>query len=119
MSKSKQSKGKPQMTSTAEAILAHPLGEARDLFKVDNTGIWRKVHVKDAADDKWEWICALVEVLAYARTADNEGWGKVLRFYDPDGVEHQWIMPEEILASDKSELCGQLLRRGLRISTSK
>jgi putative DNA primase/helicase len=58
-------------------------------------------------------------VVAYARNTDNEGWGKLLRFRDPDGKPHDWVMPEEMLAGESSELCRQLMRRGLRICPSK
>jgi putative DNA primase/helicase len=65
------------------------------------------------------FICAPLHVIAYARTAEAEEWGKILRFKDIQGGEHQWLLPLSLLARDTVEIRSKLLSRGLRMSASK
>jgi len=65
------------------------------------------------------WICAPVHVVAHARTADKEEWGKLLRFSDPEGCTHQWVLPMSLLAKDPGEFRGKLLSLGLKISAAR
>jgi putative DNA primase/helicase len=55
------------------------------------------------------WVCSPLEVLAITRDHDNEHHGKLLRFYDYDGIEHRWPMPLELLCS-----CSWLFGYGAR-----
>jgi hypothetical protein len=90
-------------------------------FCLDDDGVKRMVQVRDgdALKEDPQWICAPLEVVAYARTAENDGWGKLLLFCDPEGVAHQWVLPAAMLAGDTSEFRGKLLSMGLKISASK
>jgi putative DNA primase/helicase len=58
-------------------------------------------------------------VVAYARTAEKEGWGKLLHFKDPEGSPHEWVLPLSLLAKDTSEFRGKLLGLGLKMSAAK
>lgn len=58
-------------------------------------------------------------MLAYARDDRQENYSKLLKFADPDGKVHQWLMPQEMLAGDGREIRGALLARGLRIGDDR
>ena len=72
-----------------------PAAELPGGFSLDEDGVKRMVQVRDADTlrEEPQWICAPLEVVAYARTAENDDWGKLLRFRDPEGIRHQWVMP--------------------------
>ena len=65
------------------------------------------------------YLCDPVEVVCRTRDRRGEDWGKLLRFKDPDGRLHEWIMPDALLANDRGEWRSHLLRLGLRISPAK
>src|SRR5215469_12812102 len=44
-------------------------------------------------DDKSIWLSPPFEVVAQTRNAEGKDWGLLLRWYDPDNVEHEWAMP--------------------------
>jgi putative DNA primase/helicase len=60
-------------------------------------------------------VCSRLEVVALTR--DNMGceWGRLLRFRDPDGREHEWAMPTSMLAAEGAEYRARLLEQGLTI----
>ena len=69
--------------------------------------------------DEPKWICAPLHVVAYARTAEKEEWGKLLKFADPENCTHEWLLPLSLLAKDTAEFRGRLLSLGLKISPVK
>ena len=60
-------------------------------------------------------ICSHLEVVALTRDVKGTSWGRLLRFLDSDGTEHEWSMPMEMLAADGREYRARLLDEGLRI----
>ena len=65
------------------------------------------------------WVCSPLEILAITRDHDNENHGKLLRFYDYDGVEHKWPMPLELLAGDGATYRQALLSGGMQLAEGK
>lgn len=65
------------------------------------------------------WVCSSLEILAITRDHDNENHGKLLRFYDYDGIEHRWPMPLELLAGDGAAYRQALLSGGLQINEGR
>lgn len=61
-------------------------------------------------------VCSRLEVAARTRDQFNENHGRLLRFFDPDGILHQWAMPMEQLAGDGSALRQELFGKGLLIA---
>jgi len=91
-----------------------------DDFFLGEKGVW----FKPAPNAKGEqpapvWVCSPLEILAITRDQDNENHGKLLRFYDYDGIEHRWPMPMELLAGDGAAYRQILFSGGMRINEGK
>ncbi len=94
----------------------YPLGEG---FEVDREGVWFSIPISNGAEIQKTFVCAPLYVLAYARDDRNENYSKLLKFFDPDGKEHKWLMPQELLAGDGGELRRILLSKGFRLGEDK
>lgn len=92
----------------------YPLGEG---FEINHEGVWFLIPKQNQLEKIF--VCAPLYVLAYARDDRHENYSKLLRFADPDGKIHQWLMPQELLAGDGSEIRKTLLGRGLRIGEDR
>lgn len=64
-------------------------------------------------------ICSRLEVVARTRDQLGENHGRLLQFFDPDGIQHQWLMPMALLAGDGTSYREELLSKGLRIDSAK
>ncbi|MCE3232799.1 MAG: inner rane protein [Rickettsiaceae bacterium] len=62
------------------------------------------------------WLCSPLQVCAYFRNVQNEGFGLVLEFADWDGIVHQYLMPFSLLEKEEGEYRSTLADKGLRIS---
>lgn len=62
------------------------------------------------------WIAAPFEILGASRDPNGRGWGKWLRWRDPDRRQHVQHVAEAALQGDPSALCANLASDGLRIS---
>jgi putative DNA primase/helicase len=60
-------------------------------------------------------VCSRLEVVALTRDIHGSEWGRLLHFKDPDGGEHEWAMPTEMLGGDGTEYRARLLEQGLTI----
>lgn len=65
------------------------------------------------------FICSKLEVVAYIRDDNNENYGKLLVFKDPEQQIHEWPMPMELIAGDGTKYRAALLNRGLEISMNR
>jgi putative DNA primase/helicase len=89
-------------------------------FFLDATGVWFETPPKKEGEPPSRtWVCSPLEILSITRDHDNENHGKLLRFYDYDGVEHRWPMPLELLAGDGAAYRQVLLSRGLQLAEGK
>lgn len=52
---------------------------------------------------------------ALTRSVNNDEWGRLLTFPDPDGHEHSWVMPSSFLSGDGMPYREALLSMGLEI----
>jgi putative DNA primase/helicase len=64
-------------------------------------------------------VSSRVEVVALTRDESGGEWGRLLHFRDPDGRDHEWAMPTEMLASEGAEYRARLLEQGLTIYPSR
>lgn len=62
------------------------------------------------------WVCPLLEVVALVRDPHGEGWGKLVCFKDPDGVDKRRIIPDAMLSGDGTELERTLRGAGLKVA---
>jgi putative DNA primase/helicase len=89
-------------------------------FVLDEHGVWFETPAKKEGEQPDRtWVCSPLDILAITRDHDNENHGKLLRFYDYDGVEHKWPMPLELLAGDGATYRQVLLSGGMRLAESK
>ena len=56
---------------------------------------------------------------AYTRSSKSDSWGRLLLWKDPDGAEHKWACPAELLEAEGAELRRELAHHGLRIAPSR
>jgi putative DNA primase/helicase len=87
-------------------------------FKLTKDALYIEKELSDRKDGKTiveEPVCSRLEVIALTRDEKGGNWGRLLRYPDPDGREHQWSMPMEMLAGDGREYRGRLLEQGLKI----
>jgi putative DNA primase/helicase len=87
-----------------------------DNFFLNNKGVWFQPspNAKGEQPDPI-WVCSPLEILAITRDKDNKNHGKLLRFYDYDGLEHRWPMPMELLAGCGTSYRQILLSEGVQI----
>lgn len=95
-----------------------PSKERRQAFSVEDSGIWWT-----GVDQKGEALAPYrvgppLCVAAELRGTDQQNWGLLLTFKDPDGYEHRWGMPLRMLAGSCEEMRGELLRLGYKVATS-
>jgi len=65
------------------------------------------------------WVCSPLWTIAKTRDTRSGEWGRLLEWFDDDGVRHQWSMPLELLEGDGVDVRRELARLGLHIATSK
>ena len=99
-------------------VAAHEFGGGR--FEVTDKGVsFIGPDDKDGNPKPAVWICAPLHVVASTRDGQSSEWGRLLEWRDPDGVRHQWAMPNELLQGDGIEVRRELAREGLSISPVK
>jgi len=86
-------------------------------FALEYDAVYRIVE-KDGKEEQI-FICSRLEVVALVRNENSEGWGRLLRFKDPDCVIHMFAIPMKMLAGNGTELRAILLDYGLRITPGK
>lgn len=64
-------------------------------------------------------LCSPIEVIARTRDENNDNWGRVVRFRDPDGYVHEHAISMESLRGDGIEPIGRLLSWGLIINPGR
>src|SRR6185369_3131539 len=63
-------------------------------------------------------LAARVDVVAKTRDGIGENWGRLLRWRDHEGRQHQWAMPMEMLATEQGAVRARLLSEGLPFITT-
>jgi len=70
-------------------------------------------------DDKPVFIAAPFEILGRSRDPDGNGWGRYLRWSDPDGRVKERFVSDSALQGDPGPLAAGLADAGLRIERPK
>lgn len=86
-------------------------------FEINYEGVWFLIPKQNEIQKIF--VCSPLHVLAYARNARHDNYSKLLEFVDPDGKVHEWLMPQELLAGDGSEIRKTLLSMGLKIGEDR
>ncbi len=88
-------------------------------FRLTDQGITFVSKDKDGHQLPPRWICSPLHVVAKTRDAKSGEWGRLLEWWDDDGITHQWAMPLALLQGDASDVRRELARLGLAISPNK
>jgi uncharacterized protein (DUF927 family) len=99
--------------AAAPAPIAEPPTTRRH-FDVTANGVF---YVDEETGSKI-FVCSKLEVLAYARDANSEAWGRLLRWQDPCGNQHTWTVPMRLVVGDAVQVRETLADGGLDIGTS-
>ena len=89
------------------------------LFKLTVQGVFFIGQDDDGNDKAPVWICSPIGVIAKTGDAKSGEWGRLLEWFDDDGVGHQWAMPLELLEGGGIDFRRELARLGLHIGTSR
>ncbi|GAM53227.1 putative inner membrane protein [bacterium endosymbiont of Mortierella elongata FMR23-6] len=101
----------------SKSSLSCEYGDGR--FEVSARGLIFIGTDKDGREKAPLWLCSLLYVVAKTRDAKSGEWGRLLKWQDDDGVQHQWAMPIELLEGDGLDVRRELARRGLQVSPNK
>lgn len=88
-------------------------------FQLTTSGVVFLGKDKDGNELPPCWICSALNVIAKTRDAHSGEWGRLLEWFDDDGIKHQWAMPLALLQGDSSDVRRELANLGLTISPSK
>ena len=77
-------------------------------FKLSNDAIWFIKEDKDGSKVPIR-LASRVDVVAKTRDGVGENWGRLLRWRDHEGRQHQWAMPMEALAAEQGAVRARLL----------
>ena len=68
-----------------------------------DAGLWYAPPPKDERDQPTKIrLGTPIEVLELVRDGSSEGWGRRVKWHDPDGVPHCRVIPDELLAGNES-----------------
>jgi Domain of unknown function (DUF927) len=93
--------------------------EAEDKkFSMTENGLFRRVGT--AEPPRWEYVAQPFEILGCVRDPANargerDGWGRLLRFRNRDGVERDIMVSDAELHSDAGKLAATLADKGMAI----
>jgi Domain of unknown function (DUF927) len=96
-----------------------PDAEAEIKFSMTSTGgLFRRIGT--AEPPKWEHVAQPFEILGCVRDLANargerDGWGRLIRFRDRDGVERDVMVCDAELHSDAGKLAAMLADKGMAI----
>jgi hypothetical protein len=87
-------------------------------YTQDAKGIWYTPPGDDNDNPRRTCVCGPLHVIAQTRDDAANNHGLLLRWADPDGVEHTWAMPRELVHADGNQIARELERAGLSCGTS-
>jgi hypothetical protein len=86
-------------------------------FSMTKTGLWRRTE-----EGGWEYIAQPFEVLGLARSAAFDGrvsgWGRLIRFANPDSAVVEEVVPSSALQGDPATIAGTLADLGFTIEAT-
>lgn len=88
-------------------------------FKLTTGGVYYIGIDKNGIEKAPSWVCSPLGVIAKTRDSKSGQWGRLLEWFDDDGVRHQWAMPLELLEGDGTDVRRELARLGLHTGTTR
>jgi Domain of unknown function (DUF927) len=84
-------------------------------FEMTRDGLF--VEVPRGKTIQRRFLSAPFEVCGRCRDPNGNDWGRLLRFKDDDGDEHEHVVTDAALHGDRGVLCSDLAAQGLRLAT--
>lgn len=104
----------PEKTSLPKGHLAKPFRYGDGVFHLLKDGLY---YIEQTKDDEYKrYISSPIRVLAQTRDTTNNAWGRLLEWYDADGVQHTQALSMELFQSDGVELRKALAYQGVIIA---
>jgi uncharacterized protein (DUF927 family) len=88
-------------------------------FTLTERGVFFVGTDKNGEEKAPAWVCSPLGVIAKTRDAKSGEWGRLLEWFDDDGVRHLWAMPLELLEGDGIDVRKELARMGLHTGTTR
>lgn len=105
--------GKTRSTTTTENQAQPETGgkkKSGEFFATDAGVFYRETDAKD--QEHKTFVCSPLEVIAKARDVNDESWGRLLRWKDDMGKQHEWLLPAKMLAGDGGSAYRETLADG-------
>jgi putative DNA primase/helicase len=80
---------------------------------------WTKPKGEQSPEPIDEWISTPIHTISITSNEQNESFGLILRFVNPNGDWREWAAPMHLLKGSAEELRGELLNMGVRINLGK
>ena len=82
---------------------------------MDTDGLWVVLKGDGEDEDSRRRVSDPFETVGSTRDPSSQGWGLLLRWEDPDGCGHEFVVPASATFSQPAIICGQLADQGLWI----
>ena len=104
----------PEKTNLPKGHLAKPFKYGDGVFHLLENGLY---YIEQTKDDEYKrYISSPIKVLAQTRDTTNNAWGRLLEWYDADGIKHTQALSMELFQSDGVELRKALSYQGVVIA---
>jgi putative DNA primase/helicase len=104
-------KGKPTAPQDSIHIVAQKFGS----FILKPSGVFH-ITKRNNDEQKEEFVCSRLEVIARSRDEGGLDWGYVLCWRDPDGGVHTWSAPADLTVTNDTQLGQALVAGGLTMA---
>lgn len=88
------------------------------MFHLEEDGLYFLPDPRDRST-KGQRISAPLEIIAQTRDASNGTWGRLVRFKDTEGIQHQLIIPMSEIGGNGESVRQKLAEQGLWIAHEK
>lgn len=88
------------------------------MFHLEEDGLYFLSDPRDRST-KGQRISAPLEIIAQTRDASNGSWGRLVRFKDTEGIQHQLIIPMSEIGGNGESVRQKLAEQGLWIAHEK
>lgn len=104
----------PEKDPLPKGHLAKPFKYGDGVFHLLKDGLY---YIEQTKEDEYKrYISSPIQVLAQTRDTTNNAWGRLLEWYDADGVKHTQALSMELFQSDGVELRKALAYQGVIIA---
>jgi putative DNA primase/helicase len=108
--------GAPRETSNGDRLGRVKTRQDSSPFRLTDEAV---VYTDPDPDKEPLRICGRLEVASLTRDGKGDGWGRLLRWRDSEGRNHEWAMPMSLLAGDGNEYRARLLDGGLFLAPGR